>query len=323
MANRYEGIKCPVCNSYLFENTDDIVVCPVCGAPHHRACYMSLGHCGYESTHGTDREYDKLHQNDNPPVEDESSGEGEDREVKCPTCGRMIKSNMLFCPYCGAMRDEDGNAGGGDAVPPFADFMPRVDRLGGVHPQTDIGDGVTASEAADFIFSNTARYIPKFASGSKTSWNWLAFLIPHGFFLYRKMYVPTILAALLFVAASVFTLPFNNELQQILSTLPVNYTQADLFSALMPDGGGFAVSTFATVLYFAGMLLSLAVHILAGIFGDYIYKRHVITSVLKYRSLEPEEREEKYRKKGMPNMFFLILITLGLPQVTALLSLLF
>ena len=38
--------KCPVCNEQ-FKSGDDIVVCPECGAPHHRECYEKNEHCFY------------------------------------------------------------------------------------------------------------------------------------------------------------------------------------------------------------------------------------------------------------------------------------
>ena len=34
--------KCPVCGEQ-FKKGDDIVVCPECGAPHHRECYEKEG----------------------------------------------------------------------------------------------------------------------------------------------------------------------------------------------------------------------------------------------------------------------------------------
>ena len=46
----YTGCKCPVCQKE-FAAGDDIVVCPVCGTPHHRECYRQLGHCGNEKLH--------------------------------------------------------------------------------------------------------------------------------------------------------------------------------------------------------------------------------------------------------------------------------
>ena len=51
-----EGQSCPVCHAYLFDE-DDVVICPVCGAPHHRDCYAHVGHCALEHLHGTDEQY--------------------------------------------------------------------------------------------------------------------------------------------------------------------------------------------------------------------------------------------------------------------------
>ena len=36
---------------------DDIVVCPDCGAPYHRACYEKQGGCVYADKHGTGFEW--------------------------------------------------------------------------------------------------------------------------------------------------------------------------------------------------------------------------------------------------------------------------
>ena len=57
MSLKTEGVSCVRCHAYLFPE-DDIVYCPVCGAPHHRECYEQLGHCALEEFHGTDRQYD-------------------------------------------------------------------------------------------------------------------------------------------------------------------------------------------------------------------------------------------------------------------------
>lgn len=40
-----------------FVQGDDIVVCPDCGTPHHRACYRSLGHCANEAQHATGEQW--------------------------------------------------------------------------------------------------------------------------------------------------------------------------------------------------------------------------------------------------------------------------
>ena len=38
---------------------DDIVVCPECGAPHHRECYEKEGHCHFADKHGADFSFEK------------------------------------------------------------------------------------------------------------------------------------------------------------------------------------------------------------------------------------------------------------------------
>ena len=48
--SRFDNKLCPVCRE-RFKEGDDIVVCPVCGTPHHRACYLKNNTCGVEEYH--------------------------------------------------------------------------------------------------------------------------------------------------------------------------------------------------------------------------------------------------------------------------------
>ena len=47
---KLSGIPCVACGK-KFTPEDDIVVCPECGAPYHRACYKELGHCVHADRH--------------------------------------------------------------------------------------------------------------------------------------------------------------------------------------------------------------------------------------------------------------------------------
>lgn len=47
---KYTGIPCAACGK-KFTAEDDVVVCPECGTPYHRACYKELGHCVNEARH--------------------------------------------------------------------------------------------------------------------------------------------------------------------------------------------------------------------------------------------------------------------------------
>lgn len=48
--NEYLGCECSVCRK-PFAAGDDIVVCPECGTPYHRACYEAAGGCVHEAQH--------------------------------------------------------------------------------------------------------------------------------------------------------------------------------------------------------------------------------------------------------------------------------
>lgn len=50
--------KCPVCDKQ-FKKGDDVVVCPECGAPHHRECYEKEGHCHFADKHGADFSFER------------------------------------------------------------------------------------------------------------------------------------------------------------------------------------------------------------------------------------------------------------------------
>ncbi len=50
--SKFENKLCPVCRE-RFHESDDIAVCPECGTPHHRACYLAANKCALEKLHGT------------------------------------------------------------------------------------------------------------------------------------------------------------------------------------------------------------------------------------------------------------------------------
>lgn len=50
MRIEFIGKHCPVCRA-AFNEGDNIVVCPICGTPHHRACYEKENKCGVEKYH--------------------------------------------------------------------------------------------------------------------------------------------------------------------------------------------------------------------------------------------------------------------------------
>lgn len=308
MSLNTEGVSCVRCHAYLFPE-DDIVYCPVCGAPHHRECYNQLGHCALEEFHGTDRQYDKVKAREEEQAAAEMPNTGENAEglITCQMCHEKYDFALNACPKCGA--PNIAKAGGS-----FVNF----DFLGGAPADYDIGDGITADEAKRFVAANTPRYIPKFAvlnAKNKLSWNWLAFLFPCGWMLSRKMYKNGIIAGLLTVISSLFYLPFMNAINN-LGTTP-GETQAQIMQSIYEHLPKMGAAVIAALL--AGFVLNIAVRILSALFGDYLYKQYAISSIKTIRA-ESEDMDYDYRKKGGVNIFLFLLGTMAVQYLPALIG---
>lgn len=308
MSLNTEDVSCVRCHAYLFPE-DDIVYCPVCGAPHHRECYNQLGHCALEEFHGTDRQYDKVKAREEEQAAAEMPNTGENAEglITCQMCHEKYDFALNACPKCGA--PNIAKAGGS-----FVNF----DFLGGVPADYDIGDGITADEAKRFVAANTPRYIPKFAvlnAKNKLSWNWLAFLFPCGWMLSRKMYKNGIIAGLLTVISSLFYLPFMNAINN-LGTTP-GETQAQIMQSIYEHLPKMGAAVIAALL--AGFVLNIAVRILSALFGDYLYKQYAISSIKTIRA-ESEDMDYDYRKKGGVNIFLFLLGTMAVQYLPALIG---
>ena len=105
----YEGQSCPVCQQHFGEN-DDIVTCPICGAPHHRDCWKAEGHCHFAADHGTERQWAK-------GASDEPVKHKPTPKQHCQNCGAENPEFAEFCSHCG----RELNATAWQSAPP-----PRV-----------------------------------------------------------------------------------------------------------------------------------------------------------------------------------------------------
>lgn len=103
---RYSGIECVSCNN-IFDEKDDVVVCPVCGAPHHRECWMKENRCAYNDRHqeGFVWEFPKTATNKQAETNEPKTvgdfvfknGEG---VIICPECKTPNFANDAFCRRC-------------------------------------------------------------------------------------------------------------------------------------------------------------------------------------------------------------------------------
>ena len=278
--------KCAVCEAYLFED-DDVVCCPVCGAPHHRDCYTAVGHCGLEKYHGTDLQYDPQEAEETKKEEKTETSSGKKGRI-CTQCGKEYPSDARFCPYCGYSEMTgffaEGNMRG------FGGF-------GTVEDGTDIGEGVTVKEAAEVVLVNHFRYVYRFSSlnkSKKRSWNWAGFLLPGSWFAYRKMYKASVIAVIFSIISTVLSFPLLFALEQ----LPTVGNQANMMAYYAENLP--AIGYLPLILAAIGGIVNLLVRIISAMYGDWLYKNRVILASKEIKKAEREldsDEAEAAKKK--------------------------
>lgn len=291
MSAQQKKLNCACCKAYLFED-DDVVHCPVCGAPHHRDCYNKIGHCALEELHGTPDEYDSSKETQSADSDQNFREEiKEENYTTCRMCGEKYDRSLPKCPKCSA---PDFSRMGGNFV--------QFDFLGGVPANMDLGDGVTADEAKKFVMSNTHRYIPKFAGLHKKkriSWNWLAFLLPGPWMFSRKMYKNGFIASALTVISTLLTIPLLKSLYGL--GLPEMQSYMEMFRWItekLPE-----INTAVLLVAVVGSALSIGVQIVSAMYADYMYKKHTVDTVKSIKA-DSEDIESDFRKKGGVNFIW-------------------
>ena len=86
----HTGEKCFVCGQ-VFTDNDDVVVCPDCGTPYHRACWQKNGACVNLPLHESGKSW-----------QPEKKAEEEAQMIRiCPDCGTSCPKDATHCPHCG------------------------------------------------------------------------------------------------------------------------------------------------------------------------------------------------------------------------------
>ncbi len=257
MAN-FKGQECPVCHQ-IFQESDDIVVCPECGTPHHRECYLKTGHCSNEENHGKQTYQEQQR-------EKERAAEEEQREqLRCPRCGSHVESGTLFCPLCGAVLGHSGATSRTGPIP-----IELSSPFGGLDPDEEIG-GVPVQDLALHMGENARYFLPRFKQmkqGALFSVNFSAFFFHFYYFIYRKMFWigAVLMAVSLLLAAPSFLITFDAM------RLSVDANLAPLFDQEM-----------LTRLSLIGTMVGFLLRLCSGLFANRIYMETVLRRVRKLK----------------------------------------
>ena len=284
----YKGQQCAVCKK-VFEEDDDIVVCPECGSPHHRQCYKELGHCANESFHAEKIEW-------KPSL---SLIKGVEAPHKlCQNCGHKNLPLRTVCEICGHELPEETekNTNFSESAESFGNPEIRqnitdTNEVGtfsmpasylGFNPDEDMG-GVTLNEVSQFVGTNTLYYIPIFKKmkdvGNKISFNMSCFIFPTFYFANRRMWAWTIITTLCTILFNVPTVIAEMAQKQMFATGIMNFIYDNQL-------------TLEELIYFCG-IGQWVMRLVMCLFANWIYYQYTIRTLRKIKA---------HSKNGIINM---------------------
>lgn len=302
----YIGETCPVCGK-KFTQDDDVVVCPVCGTPHHRECYNLHNACANEKFHSADFEWKPEAQPQAPKAFEEHGKDGA-KTVVCPNCGRENPAEEPNCLYCSARLY--------NVQTPFppAPNMPYGARVVEISPDDTIGSH-KVSDVAAYVQVNANRYIPKFyvaeKTGRKHTFNWAAFFFSPYWFFFRKMNI--IGFALLLVSlftTGICTTPRFIERAQTYQTSVEQYQNGELSVEEMSEVSKEFMKT-PEVIALAGV--EFAIRLFGGIFGNSLYKKKIEKDLTDFKVEAQTDEEYRLRimKRGGISMAMSVIAVFG------------
>ncbi len=278
----YEGYSCPICQK-PFTETDDIVTCPDCGAPHHRACWKQHGRCYYADAHNTPEQWTREKAADVATPQTEPQQDGH----ICAHCGAENSAFAEFCSRCGnELEAEDWVSEQQPQIPPYGSeyreyspFAASAAQDTFVADDTDL-DGVKARDLRVFVGQNAQYYLPRFTKMCKrdtaVSWNWAAFLLTPYWLWYRKQFLYGTLVLLFEILQTCCTAFFMYGYLGAAST----DGYADLM-ALMQQHMTDPVFIRWEMVILLCSVVQILIRIFFGIVGNYLYFRIGKKRILK------------------------------------------
>lgn len=287
---KYDNVKCPVCDE-VFTPESDVVVCPECGTPHHRDCYLKSGRCHNDEKHREGYTWT------NPNVS------------AVPASEPSKKADPPKVIVGGVVTPEIAPNG---AVPAI-----EVDREGNtravyraISANEKIGE-FTVEEYGKVVQKNIHKYIPKFMmlerTQSKFSVNWAAFFFGPFWLFYRKMYKYGVIALLLLsILPLIFmgdVLTYSEETTAVYNEFAeIMLADADMSEAelsAMTEEVMEKMPVEPTVLRVSSYV-EFAISVALGFFGNLLYKKHCEEILQDAKSLKdkPDEWNVKIARSG-------------------------
>lgn len=307
--SRFTNKLCPVCRTRFTDNSD-VVVCPDCGTPHHRACYAITNSCAVGGYHAEGFVWNGMLpdeiENAAPHIEPKDTYEPHRAEY--PRSGAQNTSNERF---------DIPEMEGFDQMPnPYFELYRQIRSI--TDDEERGKDGVSGKELCHFAGRSILHYAQAFMAfrtgvlknGArqpvKVFLNFCAgFFMPiHQF--YRRM---DFLGIALLLLSAVTALP------EILLYYDLEYSSIE-FTA--------ATTSMLNVLAVLANLINLAATMLLCVFGDYLYYKFCVSRIKKIRARYDDGRAEGYymalTESGTPSRLRAVIGILATLLVTQLVA---
>ena len=267
---RYENQPCPVCQQ-SFQPDDDIVVCPVCGTPHHRDCYKQNGECGNFEKHNDGFRW---------------APEKAEEPVKTEPNETPIFSNF----------NEQS-----DETPPF---FKNVTSQFSLFPK-EMEEDILTDEVAEFVGLSSPKYVQNFfyTKSNKKTFNWAAFFFTPYWFFYRKLYkLGAIFLAITLLLSIGFSLmppvqKFYTDMTEWTEKYSIenftSLTEEELAQANEDRNALVFENPTGAVLVLTQAGLGLAIQIFIGLKANKWYYDHTLKNIRKIKSEEPDVQKQR------------------------------
>lgn len=269
------GITCPYCGQPFTVN-DDVAVCPECGTPHHRNCYIEHGECANNSLHSSGFEWK------NPALAEQLNKEP---VCICTNCGAENKIDAMFCENCGErLNFRQPEFRRGDSSDISARPVMKIQLNEKI-------DGVPIKDYMVYLGRNALSFVISFKrqtdTKKKIGFNMACMLSPLFFFLYYRMWL---YAAIIGVISFICTFP----------TLVV-----DMYGSLT-SFMGIAMNTWKDLSGYLYYLL-LVIYFICALYGTYLLRIDSSKRIKKIRRscTNEEEYQTLLAKKACPSKAFM------------------
>ncbi|MBQ3328255.1 MAG: hypothetical protein IJG86_10880 [Clostridia bacterium] len=289
-------VQCPYCLK-PFQDGDDVVVCPECGTPAHRACWKQNGHCLYENKHASgfvwEIPYSKEREEAEQKAREEEAARKRAQTFGAGQGGRDTRPDGM--PF----DNEYGNYASyttGD----HGEMKPTMRVIG---PDEMLGD-FRVREYGDLIQKNKNKYIPKFFIMDRTKRNFVgnfaAFLAPTLWSAYRRMYGLAILLVILQFIVPLIALDSVVEYYSEGVSLARQYVLTDASDQEAAEEAMAALMEKMPqppVALQINHYIIMAIHLLMGMFANTIYKRRCEQLLTKAKTIENADERALFLKR--------------------------